>query len=87
MRKNPKRADAAVTMLEEDPSPVESCPGEQWWVLITQAEWVRATTGRGLANVWGAIHRDDYPTARRLLDEQISFVDHGDVHVDVLYGA
>ncbi len=44
----------------------------QWYTLITEAEGLTQRTGWGLANVWGAVHREDYGEARSLLDDLLS---------------
>ena len=44
----------------------------RWYHLISEAEAVRARTGLGLASVWGHIHANDYPTARREMDRVLS---------------
>lgn len=48
-------------------SPVQSRP-IQWYLLICEAERVRARTGYGLAQTWGFIHAEDYERARDSLD-------------------
>jgi hypothetical protein len=41
----------------------------KWYLLIRDAEHVRAVTGLGLASVWTHIHREHYDEARACLDE------------------
>jgi len=68
-RLNPTRAAALQVALSNDPPPGDSLP-VVWWRLITEADLLRARSGRGLANVWEAIHKGDHHEARRLIDEE-----------------
>lgn len=40
----------------------------QWYLLISEAEWVRDRTGYGLAFTWDLINHGDYEGARDSLD-------------------
>lgn len=43
-----------------------------WWRLIQDAEAYRARTGKGLAALWGQIHREEYQAARAHMDDLLA---------------
>ncbi len=57
----------AVTRTTRSVPAVRSQP-VLWWLLINEAEELRARSGWGLASVWRWIHLDDYLAARTELD-------------------